>query len=453
MKQLLEKIKTRQAHVGVIGIGYVGLPLAVEFAKAGFKVTALDKDQQKIELLNNGESYIPDVPTSEVAPLVHARKLSATADPKAIAQMDAIIVCVPTPLNKTKDPDVSYILDAADAIAAHAQEPVLVVLESTTYPGTTREVVAPRLTARGLEIGKTAFLAFSPERVDPGNQTWQTHNTPKVIGGMTPECLQVAKHLYEQAIETLVPVSSTDAAEMVKLLENTFRAVNIGLVNEVALMCEKLELDTWEVIDAARSKPFGFMPFYPGPGLGGHCIPIDPLYLSWKLRSLRYTARFIELADEINSSMPSVTVQRIQRALNQDGKAVNGAKILILGVAYKANISDVRESPALDVISLLLHDGAEVDYHDPFVPEVHEHGLSLKNLANPDYSIYDCVAILTHHRVFDIPNIVRSSKLIVDTRNATQSIPSETRGPGASAIGAPNHKPRKPASGARIVKL
>jgi len=422
MANLIEKIVMHDAQIVVIGMGYVGLPLAVEFAKAGFQVTGLDKDKNKVKDLNKGESYITDVPTSELGPLVETGKLSATVDEKCIEQADAVIVCVPTPLNKTKDPDVSYILAATDSIAKHGHKDMLVVLESTTYPGTTREVVAPRLARKELQVGKDIFLAFSPERVDPGNPTYQTRNTPKVIGGMTPQCLRTAKLLYQQAIDRLVPVSSTDAAEMIKLLENTFRAVNIGLVNEVALMCEKLGLDTWEVIEAAGTKPFGFMRFYPGPGLGGHCIPIDPLYLSWKLRSLKYTARFIELADEINRTMPSIVVERVTSALNQARKSINGSKILALGVAYKNDIDDVRESPALDVMALLNTAGAHVEYHDPHVPQINEHGLTQRNLPTPEYGAYDCVVILTHHKRIDMQKVVRESKIIVDTRNATQGL-------------------------------
>lgn len=419
---LLKSIHDKSAHVCVIGVGYVGLPLVVEFAKAGLRVTALDRDPAKVAMLEKGESYIKDVPTSELKPLVQNGKVSGTVDPRILSQADAIIVCVPTPLNKTKDPDVSYILSATEDIVSHAKKEILIVLESTTYPGSTREIVAPRLSAKGFTVGKDVFLAFSPERVDPGNAVWKTHNTPKVIGGMTSACLEVATSLYRHAVETIVPVSSTDAAEMVKLLENTFRAVNIGLVNEVAIMCEKLGLDTWEVIDAAKSKPFGFMPFYPGPGLGGHCIPIDPLYLSWKLRSLKYTARFIELADDVNSAMPEVVVRRVADALNERSKAVKGSRILALGVAYKNDIDDVRESPALDVIALLQQRGAHVSYHDPYVPEIDEHGVQLKGVTSPNYADFDCVVILTHHKAFNMGDVLERSQLIVDTRNALGSV-------------------------------
>ncbi len=422
MTELVQKIVDHTANVVVVGIGYVGLPLVVEFAKAGFPVTGLDKNSEKAEALSRGESYIPDIPSSELLPLVKKGRIRGTTDESCLAEADAVIVCVPTPLRKTKEPDVSYILAATDAIARHAHEGMLVVLESTTYPGTTREVVAPKLGSQGRELGRDIFLAFSPERVDPGNKMWKTYNTPKVIGGMTSECLKTAKLLYQQAIDRLVPVSSTDAAEMVKLLENTFRAVNIGLVNEVALMCDKLGLNTWEVIEAAGSKPFGFMPFYPGPGLGGHCIPIDPMYLSWKLRTLKYTARFIELADDINRMMPSVVVSKVTFALNQHRKSLNGSKVLALGVAYKRDIEDVRESPALDVISLLKAGGAEVCYHDPHVAAVNEGGLTLTNVSSPNFSNYDCVVLLTDHSAFDVPRVVEEAHLLVDTRNATRGI-------------------------------
>ncbi len=429
MTSLVDKIVHHDAEVVVMGIGYVGLPLALEFARAGFHVTGYDPSREKVAEITAGRSYVKDVPAAALAPFVKEGRLTATTDAACLAQADAVIVCVPTPLNKTKDPDVSHILAATDAIAAHLHAGMVVVLESTTYPGTTREIVAPKLTTGGLELGKDVFLAFSPERVDPGNAQWATKNTPKVIGGTTPECLRVAKLLYQQAIDRLVPVSSTDAAEMVKLLENTFRAVNIGLVNEVALMCEKLGLDTWEVIEAAGTKPFGFMPFYPGPGLGGHCIPIDPLYLSWKLRSLKYTARFVELADEINRGMPEVVARLVAEALNGQKKAVNGARVLVLGVAYKRDVDDVRESPAIDVMTLLLARGAVVEYHDPHVPRVSEHGLEMASTPEPDYGAYDCVVIVTDHRALDIERVVREAKLVVDTRNATRGLESRARGP------------------------
>jgi UDP-N-acetyl-D-glucosamine dehydrogenase len=423
--QLLEKIRRREGHVAVVGIGYVGLPLVAAFAKAGFRVTGYDKDARKVKELAAGRTYIADVPEAQLAPYVREGRLTATTDTAVLRSADAIIVCVPTPLNKTKDPDMRFIVSSTDEIAKHLHPDMVVVLESTTYPGTTREVVAPMLAAAGAKIGEDLFLAFSPERVDPGNEKWQTPNTPKVIGGMTPACSQVAKTLYEQAIQRVVPVSSPDAAEMVKLLENTFRAVNIGLVNEVAVMCKKLGLDTWEVIDAAATKPFGFMPFYPGPGLGGHCIPIDPLYLSWKLRALKYHARFIDLADTINSAMPEHVAMLVTDALNARKKAVNGSRILVSGVAYKRDISDLRESPAMDVIDLLQQRGATVDFHDRLVPVMDAHaaefmpGLIGKRSVGdpPTYDGYDCVVIVTDHSDVDYGRMVKEASLVVDTRN------------------------------------
>ncbi|MGZ3421705.1 MAG: nucleotide sugar dehydrogenase [Polyangiales bacterium] len=421
---IIEKLKKRQGHIVVVGIGYVGLPLVVEFAHAGFRVTGYDKDPHKVKELAAGNSYIADVPSSDLLPAVKEGRLTATTDPKVLATADAVIVCVPTPLNKTKDPDMRFIASATEEIAQHIHPGLIVVLESTTYPGTTREVVAPRLEQAGAKIGVDCFVAFSPERVDPGNKVWKTRNTPKVIGGLTANCSLVAKTLYEQAIENVVPVTSTDAAEMVKLLENTFRAVNIGLVNEVAIMCKKLGIDTWEVIDAAATKPFGFMPFYPGPGLGGHCIPIDPLYLSWKLRTVKYNARFIDLADNINSAMPEHVAVLVADALNAKKKAVNGSRILVSGVAYKRDISDVRESPALDVISLLRARGGEVSYHDTFIPELDEHHVDthpqlagMKSVKEPRYDAYDAVVIVTDHSDVDYARMIKEAPLVVDTRN------------------------------------
>jgi UDP-N-acetyl-D-glucosamine dehydrogenase len=420
---LIERLKRRDGRVVVIGIGYVGLPLVVEFAQAGFHVTGYDKDERKVALLKKGESYIEDIPTSVLAPLVAKGNLTASTDESVIRSADAVIVCVPTPLNKTKEPDISYIVSATDAIVRNLHDNLVVVLESTTYPGTTRELVAPRLEAAGAKIGETLFLAFSPERVDPSNQKWGTHNTPKVLGGMTPRCLEVSQTLYSQIIERVVPVSNTDAAEMVKLLENTFRAVNIGLVNEVAVMCDKLGLDTWEVIDAAASKPFGFMPFYPGPGLGGHCIPIDPLYLSWKLRAVKYNARFIELADTVNSAMPAYVVSRTQDLLNDRGHALKGAKVLIVGVAYKRDVSDMRESPAIDVIELLHQKGASIDYVDPYVPVFEEGHVKLHSLpADVDASGYDIAVIITDHTSFDYAKILRTAPVVFDTRAVTRKL-------------------------------
>lgn len=423
---LLEKFAQRTAHVVVVGIGYVGLPLVVEFARAGFKVTGYDKDPFKVTELSAGRSYIADVPASDLQKPLAEGRLAATTDPAVLGKADAIIVCVPTPLSKTKDPDMRFIASATEEIAAHLHPGLAVVLESTTYPGTTREVVGPRLEAAGAKIGEEVFVAFSPERVDPGNQKWQTRNTPKVIGGLTPACSEVCATLYRQAIDKIVPVSSTDAAEMVKLLENTFRAVNIGLVNELAVWCQKLGLDTWEIIDAASTKPFGFMPFYPGPGLGGHCIPIDPLYLSWKLRTLKYNARFIELADTINSGMPAHVAVLVADALNQKKKAVNGSRILVSGVAYKRDIADMRESPALDVITELEKRGAEVSYHDPFVAELDHHGadthphlIGRNSVPDPvQYEGWDAVVIVTDHAGIDYARMAKEASLVVDTRNA-----------------------------------
>jgi UDP-N-acetyl-D-glucosamine dehydrogenase len=434
-RSLIEKFKRHDAHVVVVGIGYVGLPLVVEFARAGFRVTGYDKDPHKVSELAAGRSYIADVPSSDLLPHVNEKRLSASSDPKVLGTADAVIVCVPTPLNKTKDPDMRFIASATDEIAQHLKPGLCVVLESTTYPGTTREVVAPRLTQAGGKIGEDVFIAFSPERVDPGNKIWKTRNTPKVIGGITPQCGEVARTLYEQAIDTIVPVGSTDAAEMVKLLENTFRAVNIGLVNEVAVMCKKLGLDSWEVIDAAATKPFGFMPFYPGPGLGGHCIPIDPLYLSWKLRTLKYQARFIELADTINSAMPEHVAILVADALNERSKAVKGSRILVSGVAYKRDVADLRESPALDVIDLLRRRGADVAYHDPFIPELDEHGadtvpslIGMRSVEGPiAYDSYDAVVIVTDHTSVDYARLLAEAPLIVDTRNALKKATPEQR--------------------------
>jgi len=435
---LLEKIANRTAKVGVVGLGYVGLPLAVEFAQAGFSVIGIDLDAGKTDRLNRGESYIQDVPSSVVGPLVKAGRLSATTDPSAVRDFDTINICVPTPLRKTKDPDLSFVVSAVEAIAGHLHAGMLVILESTTYPGTTEEVVQPILEATGLRAGVDFFLAFSPERVDPGNATWTTKNVPKVVGGLTPECTRLAGTLYRSSIDTVVEVSSPKVAEMVKLLENTFRAVNIGMVNELALMCDRLGLSVWEVVGAAATKPFGFMPFYPGPGLGGHCIPIDPFYLSWKVKEVGFEARFIELAGQVNGAMPHHVVDKIVDALNVHGKAVNGAGILVLGVAYKRDIDDVRESPALDVMALLMKKGGRVTYHDPYVPLIAgSHwpgGVDMLSVAlTPEaMATADCVVILTDHRTFDIPEIVTHSRLVVDTRNAIT-----THHPNVFKLGAP----------------
>jgi UDP-N-acetyl-D-glucosamine dehydrogenase len=425
MSVLLQKIKSHEARVAVVGIGYVGLPLVVEVGHAGFIVTGYDKDPNKVSAVNEGTSYIGDIPSSVLAPLVKKGLVTATTDPDCLSKADVIIICVPTPLNKTKDPDNSFIMAAADDLAPRLKKDTLVVLESTTFPGFTREVLVPRLEESGLKVGRDVFVAFSPERVDPGNARFQTKNTPKVVGGVTPACTAMVTAMYGEVLEKIVPVSSTDAAEMCKLLENTFRAVNIGLVNEVAIMCQKLGLNTWEVIDAAATKPFGFMPFYPGPGIGGHCIPLDPHYLSWKLKTLKYQARFIELADSINSGMPHVVVTRLADALNERERALKASKILVLGVAYKRDITDERESPALDIIQLLRDRGAKVAYHDPHVPECeigHGSGDHMKSVPFENLGAYDAVVIVTDHRAVDYGRVVNEANLVLDTRNATKAV-------------------------------
>ena len=429
MKKILSsKLKYKDAHIAILGLGYVGLPLATVFAEAGFTVTGIDPDERKIKSLKRGESYIPDVPTELVARLVADGSLQATTDFSKIKDADAVSICVPTPLRKTGDPDLSYILAATEEMAKYVHPGMVVVLESTTYPGTTREILLPKLVEeKGLKIGENFFLAFSPERVDPGREDWTTINTPKVMGGITPTCSEVATTWYEQALETVVPVSSTEIAEMTKLLENTFRMINIGLVNELAMMCDRLGVNVWEVIEAAATKPFGFMKFTPGPGLGGHCIPIDPLYLSWKLRGLQYTARFIELASEINGNMPRYVVSKVQDALNGQGKALKGSKIPVLGVAYKPDIDDVRESPALDVIGLLRQKGALVSYHDPYIPELKHDDWDLTSVPDVWEEAFrtDCVVIITNHRVYDYQKLYDTARLIVDTRNALGGIKDE----------------------------
>ena len=415
---LKQKIDARTARIGVIGLGYVGLPLAVEFAKEGFDVTGFDVDQAKVAEINCGRSYIGDVKTEDVATMVKAGRLRATADMSHLSDMDAIDICVPTPLRKTRDPDLSYVVQAVDAVKERLKRGQLVILESTTYPGTTDEVVQPALQEGGLKAGTDFFLAFSPERVDPGNEIHSTRTIPKVVGGVNEESTALAAALYGSIINTVVPVSSTQVAEMVKLLENTFRAVNIGLVNEIALMSHRMNIDVWEVIDAAKTKPFGFMPFYPGPGLGGHCIPIDPFYLSWKARQSGFECRFIELAGHINGSMPDFVVERISDALNTRKKAINGARIHLFGIAYKKDVSDMRESPALDVMELLHRRGAILSYTDPFVP-VLEHGrLNMKSIPEKEVGSVDCAVITTNHSVFDYASMPTRFPLIVDTRNA-----------------------------------
>jgi UDP-N-acetyl-D-glucosamine dehydrogenase len=418
---LRTKLQNKTAEVAILGLGYVGLPLAVVFAEAGFHVVGVDPDQRKVDTIQRGDSHIQDIPGEQIKRLVNAGKLEATTDFAALAKADAVSICVPTPLRKTGDPDLSYILSATQELAHHMHPDMVVVLESTTYPGTTREILLPKLgDENGLTAGDNFFLAFSPERVDPGRTDWTTLNTPKVIGGITPACSEVAALWYAQALQTVLPVSSAEVAEMTKLLENTFRMINIGLVNEMALMCDRLGVDVWEVIDAAATKPFGFMKFTPGPGLGGHCIPIDPLYLSWKLKALNYTARFIELASEINTNMPRYVVTKVQDALNEQGKALKGSQILVLGAAYKPDIDDVRESPALDVIGLLEQKGAQVRYHDPYIPLLKHDGVEMKSVPDLMAAIrsVDCVVIITNHSQYDYPVILQTAKLIVDTRNA-----------------------------------
>jgi len=420
---LLAKIEAKTVHVVVMGIGYVGLPLVAEFARAGFRVTGLDKDADKVRLLNSGESYIADVPAADLAPHVKSRLLDASTDAAVLREADAVVVCVPTPLSKTKDPDMRFIVAAADEIARYQHDGMLVILESTTYPGTTTELLVPKLTEKGAVLGRTVFVAFSPERVDPGNKQHKTKNTPKVLGGATPECLRLASSLYEQILDQVVPVSSTETAEMVKLLENTFRAVNIALVNEIAMMSRKLGIDPFEVIRAAATKPFGFMPFYPGPGLGGHCIPIDPLYLSWKLRTLQYQARFIELADSINSGMPAYVVERTGEALNDQKKSVRGSTILIYGVAYKRDVSDYRESPAIAIIRGLQKRGAHVSYMDPYVAHLNEDGVELSRVdAASDFGRFDAVVIVTDHSSMERVRMLQQAKVVVDSRDALHGI-------------------------------
>lgn len=423
--QLLQKIEDRSARVSVIGLGYVGLPLATALAEAGFHVTGLDVSHDKVERLNAGESYIPDIPGEDVKKLVGQGLLDATTDFSVLKDVDAISICVPTPLLDSKVPDLSYIEAATEQIARYAHPGLLVVLESTTYPGTTTEIIQARLTADGLVAGEDLFLACSPERIDPGNEQYGMRNMPKIVGGVTSACFEVASALYATAVDTIVSVSSTETAELVKLLENTFRAVNIGLVNELAFMCDKLGVDVWEVIGAAATKPFGFMPFYPGPGVGGHCIPIDPHYLLWKLKQLKYNARFIELASEINERMPAYVVSRVSDALNNHRKPLNGSQVIVVGVAYKPNVDDVRESPALDVIHLLREKGAEVSYNDPYVPSLEHEGLpgmASVELTAGTLASADCVVITTHHASYDWAFIAQHTNLILDTRNATAQL-------------------------------
>ncbi|MCL4304832.1 nucleotide sugar dehydrogenase [bacterium] len=421
LNNLKNKAQDGSLRVGVIGLGYVGLPLAVQFAAKGIRVTGIDVSERKVEKLQRGENYVLDVDDKQLAELVKSGMLEATTDYSVIRDLDAISICVPTPLRKTGDPDISYILAARDEVLKYAHPGLLIVLESTTYPGTTDELMVPAFHEKGLSVGEDVFICFSPERVDPGNEKFGTHNTPKVMGGTTPACLEAAQAVYSLVIDTIVPVSSTQAAELVKLLENTFRSINIGLVNELAIMCEILGVDVWEVIRAASTKPFGFMPFYPGPGLGGHCIPIDPIYLSWKLKTLKYRARFIELADDINTSMPEYVVQRVADALNERGKAVKGCRVLVMGVAYKRDIDDSRESPSLDIIELLMKRGATVDYHDPYIAEVATAHHDMKSVPFNSSTLpkYDVAVICTDHRSVDYAMLCDSVPLVFDARNAT----------------------------------
>jgi UDP-N-acetyl-D-glucosamine dehydrogenase len=424
---LLELIRSRRAKTGVIGLGYVGLPLAVEFGRAGYSATGIDLDARKVTAINEGRSYIDDVPTAQVAELKAANRLRATTDFDVLTELDTINICVPTPLRKTKDPDMSYIVNSATEIAKRLRPGQLIILESTTYPGTTDELVLPMLEKGGLKGGKDFFLAFSPERVDPSNRSFNTHNIPKVIGGLTPDCTELASALYEGAISTIVPVSSPRVAEMVKLLENTFRAVNIGMVNELALMCDRMGIDVWEVVKAASTKPFGFMPFYPGPGLGGHCIPVDPFYLSWKARESGFEARFIELAGAVNANMPHYVVSLMSEALNSVRKPLNGSKVLVAGIAYKKDVDDIRESPALDLLHLLRERGAVLSYTDPFVPTLPAkewpNGIDLVNVDTSKAAAeeFDCVVVVTDHSSFDYADLQRVAKTVVDTRNAVKS--------------------------------
>jgi UDP-N-acetyl-D-glucosamine dehydrogenase len=424
LKALKTKLETRKATAAVIGLGYVGLPLAMEITAAGFKVIGIDLDRSKINMLNEGKSYILDVPDKSIADAVGTGKFKPTSDFGALANADTVSICVPTPLSKSRDPDISFILSATEEIRKYLHRGQLIVLESTTYPGTTDELIVPELESSELKVGQDFCVAFSPERIDPGNAKFNTRNTPKIVGGITAECTEIARLFYSQFIERVIPVSSTKCAEMVKLLENTFRSVNIGMVNELALMCDLLGVDVYEVIDAAATKPFGFSPFYPGPGLGGHCIPIDPHYLAWKLKALNFQARFIGLAAEINSMMPSVVTTLVADGLNRVSKSIRGSKIMILGVAYKKDVSDCRESPALDVMRLLNDKGAILSYNDPLVPTLRLGRNALKSAeASPaEIAKHDCVIILTDHSIYDFQKIVEAAKLVIDTRNSTKDL-------------------------------
>jgi UDP-N-acetyl-D-glucosamine dehydrogenase len=436
---LQERISNKQARIGVIGLGYVGLPLAIEFAKAEFNVTGIDNNREKVDSLNDGKNYIKDVDDKELKNMITNRNFLATTDFEKLSILDCVIICVPTPLNKLKDPDISHVLDVLNFLKTHIHKNMLISLESTTYPGTTRELLLPELESSGLIVGDDFYLCYSPERIDPGNPTFKINNTPKVIGGVTKKCTEIASLFYGQIIDQPVEVSSPEAAELSKILENTYRSINIGLANEVAIMCEKLGVDVWEIIEAAASKPFGYMKFKPGPGLGGHCIPIDPHYLSWKMKSLDYQARFIQLAGDINTAMPVHVRDLIALGLNYIEKSINNSKILVLGVAYKPDIDDTRESPALDIIQLLETDGAQVDYYDPFADHIEWEGTSKNSLENIDEKTlreYDLVALITNHSNFNYDLIKRGSRLIVDTRNAFD----HSDAPHIIKLGTGNHK-------------
>lgn len=424
LSQISKKIEKKSIFIGVMGLGYVGLPLAVAFAKAGCRVIGFDVDKEKCKSLGEGTSYIPDIPSSVLKPLVEKGLFDASSDSLILGKVDVVVVCVPTPLGKSKDPDISFIVAASDVLASVLRKGQLIVLESTTYPGTTRELILPKLEATGLRAGRDFFLAFSPERIDPGNAHYGLENTPKIVSGLTPACLDIVKRFYGLIAKQVVPVSSLEAAEMSKLLENTFRMVNIALVNEVALMCNRLGLSVWEVIDAAATKPFGYMKFFPGPGIGGHCIPLDPHYLSWKLKELDFHSRFIDLAEDVNSFMPRYVVDRLTEALNARRKAVHGSRVLLLGVAYKKDISDVRESPALRISEELLRLGAQLSYSDPFVPSMRLEGQTLKRkpLTTKTLSSQDAVVIITDHSVFDMSWVASHAPLLLDTRNAARNV-------------------------------
>jgi UDP-N-acetyl-D-glucosamine dehydrogenase len=447
LEALRTKLQKRNATAAVIGLGYVGLPLALEIVSAGFNVVGIDLDQDKIDKLKEGQSYIGDVSDKTITDALRTGRFTPTLDFSALHDIDTVSICVPTPLSKSRDPDISFILAATEKIRKYLHAGQLIVLESTTYPGTTDELILPELESSGLRVGRDFFLAFSPERIDPGNSAFNTRNTPKIVGGITAQCTEIARVFYSQFIERVIPVSSTKCAEMVKLLENTFRSVNIGMVNELALMCDVLGVDVYEVIDAAATKPFGFIPFYPGPGLGGHCIPIDPHYLAWKLKALNFQARFIGLAAEINGMMPSVVTTMVGEGLNRFSKSIRGSKVLILGVAYKKNVSDCRESPALDVMRMLSEKGAVLSYNDPFVSTLRMNGNTLKSveLTSVNIESQDCIIILTDHNAYDFRRIIAASKLVVDTRNATKDL-HEFRdkiiklGAGNNVAPAPNHE-------------